>query len=292
MGSLVTALASFLDAKQQDGSWFVRIDDLDPPREAVGAKEQILESLAAHGLLGSHQPGAQSTRQTTAQITPQTAADIDWQSGHISHYEAAIDQFRGSLFYCTCTRRSLHGLPVYPGTCRAQTTALDDAAIRVRVLDIDVTFNDRVLARQSCNASAFGDFIIKRRDGLISYNLATAVDDGADAVTSVVRGQDLLHVTAPQVYLMNQLGLTAPDYAHIPLLTYADGTKLSKQTGAPALRNENAAANLQAALYYLGMQPPLAARTVNEWITWGLKHWDIDKIPRELPTFDPLLHTR
>jgi glutamyl-Q tRNA(Asp) synthetase len=266
MGSLVTALASFLDVKKNKGLWFIRMDDLDPPREVTGAKQQILDALAAHGLRPDR--------------------NVDWQSGHTAAYHAALEQLAPASFYCNCSRKSLARLAVYPGTCRLQTSQREDAAIRIHVRDKDLSFNDRVVGTQSCNvAEDYGDFIIRRRDGLIAYNLATAVDDGADSITSVLRGQDLLHVTAPQRYLMHELGLTPPDYAHIPLLTYADGTKLSKQTGAPPLVDANADANLRAALYYLGMPDPSDQLTVDQCITWGLSHWSLSDVPKRLPIY-------
>jgi glutamyl-Q tRNA(Asp) synthetase len=266
MGSLVTALASYLDVKQRDGQWHVRVDDLDPPREQPGAKAQILASLDAHGL--------------------KSDGPIDWQSQHQEAYRSAIESLQTASFYCVCSRRSLAAYPVYPGTCRGRNEPCEDTATRLRVEGDEISFVDRVLGPQSCDIEAeFGDFIIQRRDGLVAYNLATAVDDGSSAVTTVLRGQDVLHVTGPQIYLMNRLKFTPPEYAHIPVLTYDDGTKLSKQTGAPAIDDAIAASNLRSALYYLGFAPPPDDNTVAEWIAWGLERWSLDRVPRALPTY-------
>jgi glutamyl-Q tRNA(Asp) synthetase len=266
MGSLLSALASYLDIKQRGGQWFVRLDDLDPPRQDPAASEQIITCLHAHGLLGD--------------------TEIDYQSYHQQRYEDAFQAIADHLFYCNCSRRSLANTPVYPGTCRPRTQAQADCAIRLRVSDQTVAFDDGLLGHFSCQmAKDYGDFIVKRRDGLWAYNFATAVDDGIDT-THVLRGQDLLHVTAQQKYVMQLLDLAAPAYTHLPVLCFADGTKLSKQTHAPALDNTKAATNLRTALAYLGQQPPQEPGwTTSHWLDWGLSNWRLQKVPNQLEAF-------
>ena len=268
MGSLITALASYLDAKVKCGQWYVRIDNLDPPREDPAATSEILASLQAHGLQGERA--------------------IDYQSDHIPRYQEALNRLTDHLFYCTCSRKSLANQAIYPGTCRRNTTPIADAAIRLRVSSAPITFVDAVVGRQTVDlAQECGDFIVRRRDGLWAYNFATAVDDGSDA-THVLRGQDLLDVTPPQIYLMNLLDLSVPAYSHIPLLCFADGTKLSKQTHAPPLDDSRAVLNLRAALYYLGMNPPAQPSwPVEQWLEWALAHWEKHALPRQLPAYMP-----
>jgi glutamyl-Q tRNA(Asp) synthetase len=269
MGSLVTAVASYIDIKARGGQWYVRIDNLDPPREDPAAIQSILTSLDAHGLR-SDRP-------------------VEYQADHEARYGEALSHLAGQVFYCTCTRKSLADQPVYPGTCRHNTTPIPDAAVRLRAAAVSITYDDAVIGTQTVDlASDYGDFIIRRRDGLWAYNLATAVDDGRDA-SHVLRGQDLLGVTPQQIYLMQLLGLRVPVYAHIPLLCFTDGTKLSKQTHAPALQNSRAAANLRAALYYLHMAPPTEpAWQPEQWLAWALARWQTHRLPEQLPLYSPI----
>ena len=171
MGSLMTALASYLDIKRRGGEWYVRIDDIDPPRLDRGAERRILASLNAHGLLSDRA--------------------VDHQSTHESRYAAALHQLQHDLFYCTCSRKQLQGTTCYPGTCRSRRQPVEDAAVRLLISQASTTFDDAILGTHTVDlVRATGDFIVKRRDGLWSYNFATAVDDGHD-VTHVLRGQDL-----------------------------------------------------------------------------------------------------
>ncbi len=263
MGSLITALASYLDGKKSGGKWFIRIDNLDPPREDPNASGEIIASLKAHGLLSD--------------------LPIDYQSDHQQRYQQAFKRIKKHLFYCRCTRREMARYSVYPGTCRAQRQTMADAAVRVQVGEGVVSFTDALQGPRTCRlADERGDFIVKRRDGLWAYNFATAVDDGFDA-SSVIRGQDLADVTPQQIFIMQLLGLQPPSYAHLPVLCFPDGTKLSKQTHAPALINSAAARNLQQALYYLGLSPPEeAAWNTQQWLRWGRRHWHLQRVPRRL----------
>jgi glutamyl-Q tRNA(Asp) synthetase len=275
MGSLVTALASYLDIKTRGGRWYVRIDDLDPPRQDPNATRAILTSLTAHGLISD--------------------LAIDYQSQHQQRYTHALESLVDQLFYCTCTRKSLAHHRVYPGTCRAHTEPKNNAAVRLRVDQRTLIVADLIAGEHSYNLlDDYGDFIVKRRDGLWAYNFATAVDDGFD-VTHVLRGQDLFHVTPQQAYLIDLLSSRYPDVAvptfiHIPVLCFADGTKLSKQAHAPPLDDQRAPGNLRAALLYLGFAPPLQEQwQTHEWLAWGLEHWDLSRIPKRLRNYEKAL---
>lgn len=267
MGSLVTALASYCSIKQAGGEWLVRIDDLDPPRQDPNAVNAIIRCLTAHGLHPDR--------------------PIIFQSDHAAAYESALQKLAPHLFYCNCTRKQLRAHDRYPGTCREAKSPLPDRAVRVLMSDTEHGYGDGFLGPVDGNfAAQLGDFIVKRRDGLISYNLATAVDDG-NTISEVLRGQDLLPVTAPQRYLMHLLGLTTPNYAHIPCLEFADGTKLSKQTHAPPLNDAIALSNLRAALGYLGFHAPQAADSVDTLLFWAVEHFDLSKVPSQLPKYRP-----
>ncbi len=265
MGSLLTALASYLDVKSSGGEWYVRFDDIDPPRQDPNAIEQILHALTAHGFEGDR--------------------PVDYQSAHDKRYEKALEALAADSFYCTCSRRSLKGSKIYPGTCHEHRTPRADAAIRLRSRDRLLTFTDELRGPHECHlAHDHGDCIIKRRDGLWAYHLATAVDDGMD-VTHVMRGADLFDSTPVHIDIMERLELPVPRYAHLPVLCFADGSKLSKQSHAPAIDNRRAAANLQTALRLLGQNPPRQDLNAAGWLAWGRQHWRLDKVPSKLPPF-------
>lgn len=277
MGSLITALASYCDIKQRGGSWHIRIDDIDPQRAAVGALQHIRQALAAHGLLGD--------------------APIRYQSQRLAVYQAARQQLADLCYYCNCSRKSLQGLRLYPGNCRHKSAQAPDQATdqapdqatdhALRILaDRQVrSFEDGCKGSHDFVASTdFGDIVIWRRDGLVTYHLATAHDDALD-YSHVVRGDDLFTMTAPQIFLMDKLNLKPPLYAHIPVLTYADGTKLSKQTHAPALNNAAPVANLGRALWHLGQLAPPQDASVVQCLEWAVAHWQLDAVPAQLAPF-------
>ena len=267
MGSLITAVASYCSAKQAGGEWLVRIDDLDPPRQDANATNAIIRCLGAHGLHPDR--------------------PVAFQSEHALAYESALQTLTPHLFYCQCSRRQLRDHARYPGTCRNNKAPFPDCAVRVLMLDTEHSYTDGFLGVIDTELnSQLGDFIVRRKDGLIAYNLATAVDDG-NAINQVVRGQDLLPVTAPQRYLMHLLGLNTPDYTHIPCLEFEDGTKLSKQTHAPPLNDAHAPANIRAALGYLGFRPPATLDSVAVLLNWSIEHFDIRQIPPKLPKYRP-----
>jgi glutamyl-Q tRNA(Asp) synthetase len=268
-GSLLAATASYLDARTVGNLWLVRIDDLDVDRNVAGAESAILRTLEAHGLTWDRPVIRQSER-------------LDRYRDAIAHLIEA-----GHVFYCTCSRSRLKGRRIYPGFCRARHRPVPNAAIRLRVPDAPVSFHDLIAGPHNENlARSCGDFVIRRRDGIFAYQLATAVDDGDPLIARVVRGGDLLDNTARQIYLMRLLGLHPPEYAHLPVLVRHDGRKLSKQTHAPAIDDGRAGANLARIFGYLGIESPddAARWTPAELIEWGTARWSVGAVRSgELP---------
>ncbi len=264
---MLTALASYLDARHHHGQWFIRLDDLDKPRSQPGADQRILSSLTAHGLIPDSAPQRQSE--------------------HLHRYERALEQLiaQGDVFVCTCSRRQLRELPMYPGTCRerlATHRVTDDAALRILARPLVIAYSDRVQGERRLNAqSDLGDFIVWRRDRLPSYQIATAVDDGASDVTHVLRGNDLLGDTPRQLYLMHRLGLTPPSYAHWPVLVDEHGIKLSKQAGATAIDDTQVLPNLHLSLGLLGMgiDSSQAQWPPQRLLQWAAEHWQPQRQP-------------
>ena len=264
-GSLVAALASYLDARACGGRWLLRMEDLDPPREVPGAQAAILATLETYGFEWDGAVLRQSER-------------------HAAYAEVVERLLRQGLAYaCTCSRKQLEGQPVYPGTCRNALHDRHGAAIRLRVPELEYRFVDRVQGeyRQHLGREV-GDFIIQRRDGFYAYQLAVVLDDALQGVTDIVRGADLLDNTPRQLYLQELLGLSQPRYLHVPLLIQPDGHKLGKSYRSPPLPVEQAAALLCRALRALGQQPPdeLADGTPREVLAWGIAHWSAARIPR------------
>jgi len=263
-GSLVAALASWLDARAAGGRWLVRIEDVDTTRTVRGAADDMLRTLEAIGLTWD--------------------GEIAYQSRRTALYEAALDRLRtqGLVYRCRCSRKEiadsgLAGLEgaIYPGTCRElglETRV--EGADRMRADAEPIAFVDRVqgLIRHSVAADV-GDFVLKRRDGLHAYQLAVVVDDADQGITDVVRGADLLWSTPRQIALQRRLGLTTPRYLHFPVATNAQGEKLSKQTLAPAVSGESPAVAIAEALAFLG-QPDPASREPAEMLAAAVRNWD------------------
>lgn len=261
LGSMFTALASFLQARFRGGHWHVRIDDLDTPRCLPGAADGILRTLERFGLLWD----GKVTRQSRMREA----------------YEAAIKDLdqNGLLYPCSCSRKSLAELgPVYPGRCRHGFVDRSlPHALRVRVGDHSITFYDRLQGRQTHNlAYSCGDFIVRRRDRIHAYQLAVVIDDARLGVSEVLRGCDLLDSTPRQIHLQRLLGLREPAYSHIPILVDDAGQKLSKQTGAPAVENAEPGPLLHRLLHRLGQDPPqeLQRAPAAEILSWAIAHWD------------------
>ena len=301
-GSLVAALASWLDARAHGGQWLVRLEDVDTPRCVPGAAEVILGQLAACGLVSDAPVWVQSTRG--------------------SAYTAALDRLRavGLAYPCACTRKDIeralqalghakarHGELVYPGTCRQGTGGREGRAWRLNTLaaknseqkvaltqygeavtatDVD-TFTghwlDRRLGPQQQDVpEAVGDFVLKRADGLWAYQLAVVVDDAAQGITHVVRGEDLADNTPRQLLLQHALGLPHPTHLHTPLVRGANGEKLSKQNGAAALDLTDPLQTLNAAAATLGLPPqqgPLAG-ALSAWVGEWAQRWLAPGRPR------------
>jgi len=264
-GSLVAALASWLDARANGGCWLVRIEDLDTPRCVAGAAEHILAQLAACGLV-SDEP-------------------VLWQSQRSAHYQAALDPLvaAGRAYPCGCSRsdieralqaqglsRERHHSAVYPGTCRPDRDGLQGRPARAWRFNIEpgqapVTWTDAALGPQQQDvATEVGDFVLKRADGLWAYQLAVVVDDAAQGITHVVRGADLADNTARQILLQQALGLPTPRYRHTALVLGANGEKLSKQNGAAALDLSEPLALLNRAAAVLGLAPAAAGTGVSQ----------------------------
>lgn len=274
-GSLVTALASWLDARAAGGRWLLRIEDVDGPRTVAGAEALILADLEHHGL---HWDG-----------------EVLRQSRRTAVYEAALAQLQaaGRLYACTCSRARLAasgaasgpaGL-VYPGFCRnAGHAPAAGRALRLRIDDaMTVGFTDRLQGPQAqCLGREVGDHVLRRADGLIAYALAVVVDDGEQGVTHVVRGADLLTSTPRQIFLQQQLGLPQPAYLHLPLVTDARGDKLSKLTRAPPLPGGDPRPALHEALAFLGQRQLPADLSTTELLERAVRAWDCNSLPARL----------
>jgi len=273
-GSLLAAVGSFCLARQAGGRWLVRMEDLDTPRVAAGAADDILRTLSALGL--------------------EWDGEVVWQSRRISAYEAALArlQERGLVFACGCSRKEILASaphpgeegPVYPGTCReGGAPGHRPLAYRLRVPQGPLCFADGVFGPQEqCLATAVGDFVLRRADGLFAYQLAVVVDDAASGVTQVVRGADLLSSTPRQIYLHLCLGNPVPRYLHLPLALSAGGEKLSKRHGALAVASVGDAGGvLWRALRFLGQAVPDALRAAppREVLAWGVAHFDLQYVP-------------
>lgn len=275
-GSLVAAVASYLDARSVGGKWLVRMEDLDPPREMPGAQAAILDTLERYGF--------------------EWDGPVERQSDRHAAYSAQVEQWlRSGLAYaCTCSRKQLEGSNgIYPGTCRdAQHDWHGDVAIRIRVPELDYRFTDRLQGEFHQHLGReVGDFIIRRRDGLFAYQLAVVLDDAWQGVTDIVRGADLLDNTPRQLYLQELLGIAAPRYLHVPLIIQPDGHKLGKSYRSPPLEAAQASPLLVRALKALGQNPPagLAQSAPGDVLTWGIRHWNADAIPHSLTLEDAQL---
>lgn len=273
-GSLVAAMASYVDARHRGGAWLVRIEDVDAPRLRKGADDEILRTLERYGFEWHGPVWRQSTRMDA--------------------YRSAFSRLveRGLAYQCSCTRRELAALPigrsgerVYPGTCRngvADPYARRHTAVRVRVPPTAIEFDDRVFGRYVQRLeSDVGDFVVRRSDGLFAYQLAVVVDDAAQRITDVVRGADLLASTPRQIFLQRVLGFATPRYLHVPVAVDERGEKLSKTTAAAALPDAPLSA-LRAAWRFLGQRDAPARSTVCEFWSWASAHWQVDAIPAKL----------
>ncbi|MBP3437942.1 MAG: tRNA glutamyl-Q(34) synthetase GluQRS [Sutterella sp.] len=257
-GSLVAAMASYLDARAHDGVWLVRIEDIDPPRDVPGADKAIIDTLRRLGL-NSDEP-------------------VLWQHDRYDAYAETLKRLRrdGRVYGCACSRREAAeralalGLPagVYPGTCRSGTGGRPVRAWRFLTNGVPVTFDDRLAGSFTQNVEKeAGDFVLKRADGLWAYQLAVVADDLYQGVTDIVRGADLIDNTPRQIMLYEALGARPPRYMHLPLVLNSDGQKLSKQQGAVPLNPDDLRGETERAWRHLGFEPIGADSQAAFWKT-------------------------
>ncbi|WP_171542905.1 tRNA glutamyl-Q(34) synthetase GluQRS [Acinetobacter terrae] len=261
-GSLITAVASYCDARAHNGKWLVRIEDTDIPRIYPGSEEHILRSIDAF----------------------QFEADdaIIFQKDRLDLYDAVIDQLHQNhlVYACQCTRKMLGSNHIYAGTCRDLNLPFEQQAIRVKVSDQEICFSDRLQGTHCSNLQQdLGDFVLKRRDGIINYQLAVVVDDYLQGMTHVVRGADLLDNTERQIWLGSILGYPKLEYMHLPLAMNDQGQKLSKQNMAQALDLNRAPELLQQAIRALH-QPEVDLDNPANMLKQAIAQWDIQHIPR------------
>ena len=278
IGSLLTAVASYADARSNGGKWLVRMEDLDPPREMPGAASHILHTLEAFGF--------------------EWDGEVAYQSCRYALYEETLCRLKtaGLVYPCHCirkdwqagARRGADGF-VYNGRCRhpGQRPAPQgkQPAWRIRVPDRIIGFSDGIVGGYAQNlAGDIGDFVLLRADGYWAYQLAVVADDAKQGITHIVRGQDLLVSTPRQIYLQQCLGVPTPRYAHLPLLTNAQGQKWSKQTLAPALDLNRREQLLRQVFRYLNLPEAPETDRPAELLDWAVAHWDMDKVPKHAIT--------
>ena len=261
-GSLLTAVASYCDTKANHGKWLVRIEDTDIPRIYPNSETHILSCIDAF------------------QFEPD--AEIIFQKDRLAIYEQVLDQLKQqhAIYACQCTRKMLGSNHIYAGTCRDLNLDFAEQAIRLKVDDLLICFEDRLQGRQCSNLKDdLGDFVLKRRDGIISYQLAVVVDDYLQGITHVVRGADLLDNTARQIWLGSILNYPSLSYMHLPLAMNDQGQKLSKQNLAQALDLSKASELLQQALLALG-QPNVELNQPRIMLQQAVQQWDVNLIPK------------
>lgn len=282
-GSLVTALASYLDAKHYHGQWLVRMEDIDPPREVAGAQKVILASLEAHGLLWD--------------------APILRQSSRLDAYEIMLKQFNNEVYRCQCSRqRMLELRGIYDGHCLHNPPSHTSKAITSTRVSLKALPQHRLQAIENYTdifqglqhqslLRDVGDFILRRKDGLFAYQLAVICDDIYQGITHIIRGSDLLSSTQRQRYLIalfNHVTNTSyqlPEYGHIPVASNKLGQKLSKQNKAPPIDNAKAFSNLCSALRFLRHPPPpeiINGKNITLLLQWATEHWQRKNIPQTL----------
>jgi glutamyl-Q tRNA(Asp) synthetase len=270
-GSLIAALGSYLDARANQGSWLVRMEDLDRTREVKGAATEIMRSLDSFGF--------------------EWDGGVVYQSRRTEPYAEALDQLlKEDLAYpCGCTRKEINlaardGIEgaVYPGTCsRGLPMGRSGRAMRLRTFDVPSLFVDRIQQPLEQNlAREIGDFVIRRADGFHAYQLAVVVDDAWQGITHIVRGADLLLSTPRQLHLQQLLELTQPAYAHLPLVVDETGRKLSKQyRDAPLDRRRPMRALLQALAHLDQPLPPEQPTDLDDFWRWAIENWTLSRVP-------------
>lgn len=273
IGSLLTALASYADARAHGGRWLVRMEDLDPPREMAGAADDILRTLEAFGF--------------------EWDGGVAYQSRRYDLYHEALGRLKakGLVYPCDCSRKDWQAVAragadgfVYNGCCAGldpQRALHKTPAWRVRVPDEIIGFDDAVVGHYAQNlAHDIGDFVLLRADGFWAYQLAVVADDAAQGITHIVRGQDLLVSTPRQLWLQRALDAPEPHYAHLPLLVNGAGQKWSKQTLAPALDLGVREALLRQVMAYLQLPAAPEVGRPQDLLAWAVRHWDMAKVPK------------
>jgi glutamyl-Q tRNA(Asp) synthetase len=266
-GSLLAALASFLDARANQGKWLMRIEDLDPPREPAGSAELILQQLQDFGMNWDDEVLYQSTR--------------------LGVYEEVMGQLqdKGLAYPCDCTRPQIREMGlVYNGSCRERSTPPERPyALRLKTEALEIGFDDKIQGHfsQQLELDA-GDFVIRRKDELYAYQLAVVVDDEFQNITHVVRGWDLLDSTPRQIYLQRVLNYQEMSYIHIPIIVDEKGQKLSKQAFAPSIETDRASEAIYKALVFLGQVPPaeIATERPESQLQWAIANWDSQAVAK------------
>ena len=266
-GSLLAALASFLDARANQGKWLIRIEDLDPPREPAGSAELILQQLQDFGMNWDD--------------------EVLYQSARLGIYEEIVDQLqdKGLAYPCDCTRPQIREMGlVYNGSCRERSTPPERPyALRLKTEALEIGFDDKIQGHfsQQLELDA-GDFVIRRKDELYAYQLAVVVDDEFQNITHVVRGWDLLDSTPRQIYLQRVLNYQEMSYIHIPIIVDGKGQKLSKQTFAPSIETDRASEAIYKALIFLGQVPPveIAIERPESQLQWAIANWDSQAVAK------------
>lgn len=271
-GSLLTAVASYLEARSHQGDWLIRIEDVDELRNVPGSADEILRTLDRYGF--------------------EWDEEVLYQTRRKQAYEEVMQQLidKELIYRCICSRKDLRennemgnqGL-AYPGTCESKNHPADlQHALRVRTSDHDIEFTDAVMGFYCQNVKQeIGDFVIRRKDGLFAYQLAVVIDDEFQNITHIVRGVDLLDSTPRQIYLQTQLSYRQPDYAHLPVAVDKNGDKISKHNGFGGIDNKKPVPALFKALQFLGQQPDngLQHASINTLWQWAMEYWDIKKVP-------------
>ena len=261
-GSLITAVASYCDAKANHGQWLVRIEDTDIPRIYPNSESHILDCIDAF------------------EFEPD--ADIIFQKNRLDLYEEVLEQLKQAqqIYACECTRKQLGSNHIYVGTCRDLHLDFLNQAIRLKVDDQLICFDDLLQGRQCSNLkNDLGDFVLKRRDGIISYQLAVVVDDYLQGITHVVRGADLLDNTARQIWLGSLLDYPKLNYMHLPLAMNDQGQKLSKQNMAQALDLSKAPELLKQVISALG-QLNVELDQPRNMLKQAVQQWNVELIPK------------
>ena len=266
-GSLLAALASFLDARANQGKWLMRVEDLDPPREPAGSAELILQQLQDLGMDWDD--------------------EVLYQSSRLDAYEEVMDQLqeKGLCYPCDCTRPQIREMGlVYNGSCRERGAPPETPyALRLKTDALEIGFDDEIQGHFAQQLeSEVGDFVIRRKDELFAYQLAVVVDDEFQNITHVVRGWDLLDSTPRQIYLQRALNYQEMSYAHIPIIVDEKGQKLSKQSFAPSIETDKASQAIYKALTFLGQAPPLEIEkeSPKSQLQWAIASWNSQEVAK------------